>query len=846
MPSSVTSPESFYGFKPGEDRKLARWDAIVEYFRMLDDESDRIKVVDLGETTEGNPFILAYISSPENLADLDRYREMSWRISHPDGVSDEEIEDIVENGKTVVAMTMSIHASEVGGTQVSSELAYDLVTKEDPLTQEIRENVILLLFPSANPDGQIMVTDWYYENLNTEYEGAGLPWLYHKYVGHDNNRDALTLTQVETQMMNRVILKEWFPQAYLDHHQMGSTGARFFIPPNADPLNENVDPMVWIEQRHYGSQMLIRMESEGISGIESAASFPADFMPGFSLVFPWFGICGMFTESASAKFATPVFVHYHQLGPSSRGRPEYRPSTNLQHPWKGGWWHLRDILDGQKVSSYATLEVAANNRRMILQNMYKKAIRARKKGAEVSPYAYIFPADQYDPLTALKLLGIMRDMGVEVHVAEEPFEVGSATYQAGSHVVFVGQTARAFIVSYLGRTFYRDSVHVRNRDGTPMMNYDFATMTMAEFKGVEVVEAREPFTGEFRELVEVEWPQRGVVGSGKGGYLLDPRLNAGFKAVNRLIELKAQVYRVEEPVETPEGALPAGAWYIPRKRGVEKKLEQVAEEVRVGFVAVDSEPTALKPVKKLRVAMYQRYWGGNMDEGWNRWLLEQYGFEYTTVRDDEIKEGITGKYDVLILPSDNPAYIMGDKIEEYYEKQYKGRRSPPKYPPEYRSGIGEEGVEKVKEFVEAGGTLLTLNAATEFAIDNLKVPVINALKDVEPKEFHCPGSTLWTDIDSAHPLGYGMPERGLIVMRGKMAFTVRPGEKGEDYRVVVSYPEERIMQSGWLIGEEKLARKAAMIEAKMGEGRVVLYGFAPQARALTDATFKLFFNALLG
>jgi len=379
-----------------------------------------------------------------------------------------------------------------------------------------------------------------------------------------------------------------------------------------------------------------------------------------------------------------------------------------------------------------------------------------------------------------------------------------------------------------------------------MMNYDFATMTMAEFKGVEVVEAAQPVEGEFRELDVVDWPQGQVVGKDKSGWVLDPRLNDGYKAVNMLLASKVAIHRVEEPVETPEGALPAGAWYIPRKRGVEKKLEQIAEEIHVDFVAVDSEPLALKPVKKLKVAMYQRYWGGNMDEGWNRWLLERYGFEYTTVRDDEIKAGIAGKYDVLILPSDNPAYITGDKIEEYYEKQYKGRRTPPKYPPEYRSGIGEEGVEKIKEFVEAGGTLLTLNAATEFAIENLKVPVINALKDVKPKEFHCPGSTLWTDIDASHPLAYGMPERGLIVLRGKIAFTVKPGEKGEDYRVVVSYPEGQIMQSGWLIGEEKLARKAAMIEAKMGKGRVVLYGFAPQTRALMDATFKLFFNALLG
>jgi hypothetical protein len=838
----ITSPEEFFGFRLGDDRKLARWDRIVDYFWRLDEESDRIKVVELGKTTMGNPFIMAFISSEENLANLEKYREMSWKIGHPKGLEADEAEEIISQGKTVVAMTMSIHASEIGGTQLSSDLAHDLVTEEDLLTESIRENVVFILFPSANPDGNIMVVDWYDKQLGTEYEGTGLPWLYHKYVGHDNNRDALTLTQVETQMVNRVILREWFPQAYIDHHQMGSTGARFFIPPNADPLNEVVDPMVWIEQRHYGSQMLWRMESAGIHGVESAASYPADFMPGWSLVFPWFGICGMFTESASAKLATPTYVHYHQLGPGSRGRPEYRPSTNFQHPWKGGWWHLRDILDGQKISSMALLEVAANHRADILRNMHAKAVRAMERGASEPPYAYIVPQNQHDPVTALKLLRILERMGVEIYRANGPVTMGGVTYPTGSHVIPLSQTARSFLISLLGRTFYRDSVWVRNREGTPMMNYDFATMTMAEFKGVEVVETEEKPEGDLVRLMSIELNEGGVEGSGGKGFLLDPRLNDGFKAVNLLLKDGVKVYRAIEEVD----GLPVGAFYVPGGRGVERKVEGVAAKSHVSFRAVDNDDFERRELKRLRIAMYQRYWGGNMDEGWSRWLMEQYGFEHTTVKDEDVKAGLKDRFDVLILPSDAPALITGEKIEEYYEKRYQGRMAPPKYPPEYRSGIGEEGVEKIKEFVEAGGTLLTLNQATEFATENMKVPVINVVKDAKPEEFHCPGSTLHVNIDRSHPLAYGMPNRGLIVLWGKIAFAIKPGMENEDYTVVVSYPEERLMRSGWLIGEEKLARKAAMIEAKMGEGRVILYGFAPQARALTDATFKLFFNALLG
>ncbi len=841
----MSSPEEFYGFKPGTDRELVRWDKIVEYFRHLDVASDRVKVEEVGKTTKGNPMILAYVSSPENLERLGEIREMSWSLSHPRGLSGEEVDGLVAEGKAVVAMTMSIHASEVGGTQCSSDLAYRLATGEDGLTQRIRENVVLLLFPCANPDGQMMTVDWYNEWLGTEYEGCGLPWLYHEYVGHDNNRDALTLTQVETRIMNRVLLGEWFPQAYVDFHQMGFYGSRFFIPPNSNPVNEVADPMVWTEQKHYGAQMAVRMASEGMSGVEQAAVFPADFMPGFSLVFPWFGICGMFTESASVKVATPVYVHHHQLQPHPRGRPEYRASVNFNDPWKGGWWRLGDILRGQLSAALATLEVAANNREMILRNMHGKAARSIEKGGAEAPYAFLFPPRQRDPNTAHRLLKTLMEMSVEVHVAESPVDVGGVTYPEGTFVVFAGQTARPFLVSLLSRTLYRDNLWVRSQDGKPMMNYDFATQTLAEFKGVDVVEAAAPPEGSFREVTEIEMPE-GVVEESEIGYLLDGRVNDSFRALNLLAKEGIEVHRVYEAVDLGEESLPPGAFYVPRKRGVESKLREVAEETHLRFHGLEEEPRFSHGlVKPLRIALYQRYWGGNMDEGWTRWLLEQYGFEYTTVRDEEVKEGLEG-FDVFILPSDPPALITGEGVEEWYEKRFKGALTVPVLPPEYKTGIGEEGVEKVKGFVEKGGRVLALYESCEFAIEKLGVPVRNTVKDLKPDEFHCPGSTIRVDIDNTHPLGYGMPEKGLILLRGNHAYAVKGGHWNEKYHTVITYPEEDMMQSGWLIGEKHLARKAALIDAKMGDGGVVLYGFAPQMRALTDATFKVFFNALVG
>lgn len=187
--NDITPPDQFFGFQLGADGELARWDKIVEYFELIEAESDRIQVIDLGPSTEGHPYLLVIISSPENMANLDRLREVNVKIQNP-RTPEAEVKELIEEGVAVVSQSFGLHATEVAGAQTPSELAYDLLSRDDAETMRILDNTILLMFPCFNPDGQIMVTDWYYQNKGTEFEGVGLPWLYHKYVGHDNNRDA--------------------------------------------------------------------------------------------------------------------------------------------------------------------------------------------------------------------------------------------------------------------------------------------------------------------------------------------------------------------------------------------------------------------------------------------------------------------------------------------------------------------------------------------------------------------------------------------------------------------------------------------------------------------------------
>lgn len=833
-PEQITPPGKFFGFQLGSDRNIARWDRIVEYFRVLEKESGgRLKTVDMGPTTEGNPFLLVIVSSAENMGRLERLRQVSLALSDPRGRAESEIKALVAEGRAVVCQTMSLHATEIGGTQMAPELAYDLLARRDEETARILDNTILLMFPSFNPDGAIMVADWYAKTRGTEYEGASLPWLYHKYAGHDNNRDAFQMNLVESQYVGKVMFREWMPQAYVDHHHMGSYGARLYIPPYSEPLRPHADPLVWREMSWYGSHMAYKEEEAGLSGVINMAIFAGWGHFGFHWITPFHNIAGMLTESANARLASPLYIHPHQLRGGGRGLPEYEAQTTFPNPWPGGWWRLRDIVERQKVSAWALMDLAARNRETVLWNAYLKARRQTERGAEGKPAAYAIPRAQHDPPTAVKMLNKLLLQGIEVRQSEAGFTTaGGVIYPAGSFVVPLAQPKMGLIRYLLGQTRYPDNEWTRDRDGSPIRPYDLATDTMFEFMGVRV----DPLDRVPEGLARVEGPVAtggGVQGSAER-YALDGRWNDSFLAVNRLLDRGARVSRVEKAA----GGLRAGDFVVAGAQA--EWLQAAARESGVAFTAAPAG-AGLREVKRQRIAMYQRYRGGNMDEGWTRLLLEQFGFPYTTVRDEEIKKGgLRERYDVFVLPEDSIAAITGERPA--------GARGPrdEEIPPEYRSGIGKEGTEALAEFVRKGGTLAAFGGAGNFAIDKLDLPLRNVTAGRSSKEFWCPGSTLRVAYDTEHPLAWGMPEEGLaLYLGGNPAFEILPVPRAERYRVVARYADSDLLASGWLIGGKTLAKKAAVVEAQLEEGRVILYGFRPQHRAQTHGTFKLLFNALI-
>ena len=829
----IPSPEEFFGHQMGADRQLARWDRLVEYYDTLGVLSDRLIVEHVGETTLGNPFLVIYVSSPENLGKLEEIRRMNAILSDPRGHTQRQIDDAIENSKVVFVQSYALHSTEVAASQTAAEVVYLFATRTDAGMEEILDETVSILIPAFNPDGNIIVTDWYNRWLGTEFEGSGPPELYHHYIGHDNNRDAFMQNTVESQYGAAIIFRDFVPQAYIDHHQMGPYTARIYLPPYAEPIRPEADPLVWREMAWYGAHMAYKMDEADLQGAIGSAIYSGWGHFGFHWITPFHNIAGMLTESASARLATPLFVHPDQLR-GSRQFPEYEAQTTFPNPWLGGWWRVRDIVERQIIATFSPLELAAKNRETVLRNAYNKASRQTQRGLDGDVKAYVIPAEQHDPLTMQKMVNKLLGQGITVDRATRGFEHEGRVYGRGSYVVSMAQPKRGLIRWLLGQTYYPDNSYTRDRDDNPIRPYDMSTDNLAEFMGVRADPVGSAVVAAMTRVTS-EIDPSGTVSLGTHGYVLDGRLNDSFEAANLLLASGASLSRVS----SDGGGVRRGDFVVGPDADP-AAVRDIAEETGVDFMALNSDASGVTyPLAPQRIGMYQRYYGGNIDEGWTRWLLEDFSFEYTSIMDDEIQRGdLHERWDVIVLPADSKRMMTEGG------GGFGGGAST--VPPEYRSGFGQEGLDALDEFVENGGTLVMFAQAGDLALDEMDVPVRNVLDGLSSSEFWAPGSTLKMKVDNTHPLAYGMPRDALATfLAGGQVYQTVPGARSADVRRVATYLDRDILESGWLLGEEVIANRAAIVSIDKGEGSVFMFGFRVQHRAQTHGTYKFLFNALV-
>ena len=832
--AEIPSPESFVGHKIGEDGKLVPYPKVVEYFHALDAASERVTVEVAGKSTLGNDMLVVVLTSERNQKNLEHYRSIARRLANPDDLSAQEAQRLIAEGKTIVLVTCTIHSTEVGSTQMSLEFAHEVATTRDPSMLRWLDDVIFLVMPSINPDGQVMVIDWYNKYRGTEYEGGSLPWLYHHYVGHDNNRDYYMLTQKETQVVNDLLYHRWFPQVFLDEHQMGGTGPRMFVPPQTDPLALDVESMIFRIADLLGTAMSLRLEEAGKTGVGHNMIYDAYWPGGTRNTAWWKNIVGLLTEVASVRIATPTYIEPGELRGGRKGLPEYVRRANFPSPWPGGWWRLRDIIDYELIATRSLLESSSLYREDILDNFFRLGRGEIQRGASEAPYAFIISADQHDPVAAARMIEILMRNGLRIERAEAEFRVGNTLYPAGSFVIGASQPYRPFALTMLRPQRYPEVVTYA--DGPIYPPYDVTSWSLPIAMGVEIAEADIPVSAPLTRLDAPVWPG-GKVERGRGGYLIPHSADSAFTAMNRLLKQGKKLYWQQE---APAGGA-VGDIYLPADQATPAQLTRLSTAVHVPIRPLDSAPSGkLFQVTPTRVGLYKP-WRASMDEGWTRWLLEQYEFPYTNLANENIKDGsFEQQIDVLLLPDVEKSIIKDGK-----PGGRRGRFFSP-LPPEYAGGVGEEGGQQIKQWIEKGGTAVALDSSTDYLIELLGLPVFNVLEGVGSDRFDCPGSMLRLKVDNTHPVAYGMRTEEAGYFSDSPAFQTRLPDARFDRRVVASYPEydDQILVSGYLKGGELLERRAAVVDLRVGKGRVVLIGLRAQHRAQPHRTFKLLFNSL--
>ncbi|MGA3189477.1 MAG: M14 metallopeptidase family protein [Bryobacteraceae bacterium] len=888
----ITTPKQALGFNIGDDYQVANYTQLESYWKKLASESDRMKLVDIGLTAEGRHQWMAVISSPANIRNLAHYQQISQRLAHAEGLNEESARALAREGKAVVWVDGGLHATETVGSQQEIEMVYQMLSRTDPETMRLLNDDILLCV-LANPDGQELVANWYMREKDEKKRTLnGVPRLWEKYIGHDNNRDSLTSNMPETANMNRQLFIEWNPQIMYNHHQSGPAGEVIFIPPFRDPVNHNLDALVTLGIQAVGTAMHERLvaQGKGGSGMRTQANYDGWWDGGMRNTCTYHNTISILTEIIGAP--TPMSI------PLIPEKQLY--ISDLPLPVAPQEWHYRQSIDYEMENNRAILDYASKNRETLLYNFYRMGMNSIERGSRDNwtitpkridalreaaaklpargrggaavgggdapgggrgeapvpselyetvlhdpkfrdPRGYIMPSDQPDFATATKFINSLLKNGLTVLKASSAFEVAGKKYPAGSYVVKSAQAFRPMV-----REMFEPQDHPHEAaypGGPPVQPYDIAGWTLAMQMGVEYDRILDGFDGPFVKLNGLQQPEPGsIVGAANpAGYLISHRINNSFVLVNRLLKSNADVYWLQSPLTADGQDLGTGTIWVPASSAVRPVLEKGARELGIIVHAVSKAPSgdALK-IKPVRIGLYDQY-GGLMPSGWTRWLFEQFEFPFEIVYPTTLDAGnLRSKFDVLVFTDGAMRRGVGGRGAGGGRG---GAVDPSTVPEEFRAAIGriteEKTMPEIKKFVESGGAIVTVGSSTTMA-ELLGVPVSNQLANLPRDKFYIPGSLMRATIDNTNPLAYGMPKTVEMFFDNSPVFTLGAGVKP-----VATFAGKETLDSGWAWGQEYLDGGTAIAEAKVGEGKVLVMGPEVTFRGEPHATFKLLFNGVL-
>lgn len=840
------TPREALGFEPGADGELLDYEQLITYLKEVDAASDRALLREVGKSPEGRPMYALFISAAANLARLDELKAVNRRLALEPAIPEAERAALVRDGKVFVMATLSMHSNEVAPSQALPLEAYELATTQDRAVLERLASVVLMIVPSHNPDGMDMVVKYYRSTKGTPYEGTTLPGVYHRYVGHDNNRDFVALTQDDTRVINRLFSTEWYPQVLVEKHQMGVVGPRYFVPPNHDPVAENVDPALWSWLAVFGTALSRDMGKDGLTGVVSHWAFD-NYWPGSTETSLWKGVVSLLTEAASAKVATPVWIEPNELTGRGKGLAEYKKGVNMPAPWPGGWWRLADIVAYEQASMRSLLATAATHRQDLLTLRNDLCRRAVDEGRRGPPYFYVLPRRQRDPGALASLVRLLDEHGVQVAELAAAVTVGDRRFEAGDVVVPLAQPYRAFVKEVLELQRYPERHYTPG--GELIKPYDITSWSLPAHRGVAMVTVSTPSDLDqnlrpVRALTPAPRPAPGAYGLAFSADAED-----SYRAAFAALERGATVSRLSR--RSTEGGvdLPAGSFVVRGKAG---DLAAVGELTFAPPVALAQAPAApTTAVRKPRIGLVET-WFHHADAGWTRSLLDAYHVPFTVLRPGDFAAADLARFDVLVFPSADRNVLVKGRYKE--ETEYRAVD----FPPQYKKGLGKNGLEKLVGFVERGGTVVAWGDSVGLFTDELKVkrdgedeeeqvrlPVRDVGEARGKAGLLVPGAWLRLLVRDGHPLTWGVPAEAGAFARATPVLETSVPRLDTDRRVLALFPERDLLVSGYVEHEEQLANTPAVVWVRKGKGQLALFSFAPQARGSTLATFKLLWNGIL-
>lgn len=807
---------TWFGECPGADRVLIGREPMEAWLHEVAANSTRLAIEAIGESTEGREMWLAVVSSADTLQRLDAVRTARASLTDATLLADPAHDDgSIAGTKPVVLLTAGIHATEVGGVQLMPELIAELALSDDERITRLLDRVVVLVVPTLNPDGMDLVHDWYRQTLGTASEGTVPPMLYHRYAGHDNNRDWYTHALAETRNVVNEVHRPWRPNVVLDLHQMGEHAPRYVLPPFIDPVEPHVHPLLTSMTSAVGAHLSLAHHRKGHRGVASGVLFDS-YSPTRSFQ-SYHGGVRILAEAASARIATPATVEVAQLD-VRRGFDPKVAGVHNPLPWDGGVWRLRDIMNYHLVTIHSLLDHVANHAGTWTRDTW--TILADEVRTTDRPLYAVAPLrQQVDPRAAKEMVGILQRGDVAMEIVDTPGQVAAP----GTILVRGGQPFGSYAGALLDLTPYPDMAT------TP---YDVTSHCLPVHMGVEVRTLPPGNVVESRSLDEHDlsvFPPPVAADAGRDRWLaIDHRSHASVRIVSDVLRNGAKVRRLIRPHFDGGRLLQPGTWLVAGDHALDAMSRASRETVRSWLVRPVAHGTSAQRMP--RIGLYIPALEDAIDGGWLRLMLEHLSLPYTIIRDQDCRDGNLGQVDVLLFADQDPdALLKGNTTDDY--------------PVPYAGGLGLDGIEGIRAWTSTGGTVIAIDGAARALAERLGLPLRFPLASAKPERFASPGAVVRVEPVADHPLMIGIDEPFPALIQGGNAFATRPRHHGSPF--AAHFAPENPLVSGWLRGPELLKGLAAIADIPLGDGRVVTFAFRPHFRTQMLASYAPLINAIM-